>query len=73
MTRMIGWQTAMGKDESGRQEMAETKSGNDGCGGGQWRRWMTIAADDDSNNGNGGQQQRQQQTTTTANNDSGGQ
>jgi hypothetical protein len=41
--------------------MAETWSGNDGCGGRKWRRWMTTAADDNSSDG-----RRQQQQTTTA-------
>jgi hypothetical protein len=42
-------------DKGGRQEMAETQSGDDGCGGGSWRQWtlkrrttMTAMADDDS-------------------------
>ena len=48
----IGWQPMKGTEKSGRQETAETRSGNDGCGGGRWRRWMTMAADDD--NGDGG-------------------
>ncbi len=45
-----------GIDKSGRQETAETRSGDDGCGGGRWRQWMAPGAD--NNDGNGGQQQR---------------
>jgi hypothetical protein len=42
-------------DKSGRQETAETQSGNDDCGSGSWRQWTLAAtADDDS----GGQQRR---------------
>jgi hypothetical protein len=61
MACKIGWQTTKGKDKSGWQEMAETRSGNDGCGGGRWRRWRTTAAEDD--NGDGGQQQRRKMKT----------
>ncbi len=50
------------KDKSGRQETAETRSGNDGCGGRRWRRWtMTVVEDDNSDKGG-----RQQQTTKEA-------
>ncbi len=62
---MIGWQTKKGKDKSGRQETAETRSGNDGCRGGRWQWWITMAVvttvtvDDNS----GG---RQRQLTMTA-------
>ncbi len=44
-----------GKDKSGGQERAETRSGNDGCGGGRWRQWTTMVVDKD--NSNGGRQQ----------------
>jgi hypothetical protein len=48
----IGWQTKKGKDKSGRQEMAETRSGNDGCRGGRWQWWTRMVAD--NNNSDGG-------------------
>ncbi len=72
MTRVIGWRTAMGKGESGRREMAETRSGNDGCEGGRWWQWMTTMADDKDNNGDGGRRHWRRRTTTAANDDSGG-
>ncbi len=52
----IGRRPMKGMDKSGRQEMAETWSGDDGCGDGRWWRWTTAAVDDD--NGNGGRQQQ---------------
>jgi hypothetical protein len=57
----IGRRTTKGKDKSGWQEMAETQSSDDSCGGRRWKRWMTMAADDD--NGDVG---RRQQLTTKA-------
>ncbi len=65
----IGWRPMKGMDKSGRQETAETRSGNDGYGGGRWQRWTTTVGD--KNNSNGGQQQRQWRTTIAVNNDSG--
>ncbi len=53
MACKIGWRTTKGMDKSRRQEMVETQSGDDGCGGGSWRRWMLTAVD--NNNGNGRQ------------------
>ncbi len=53
-------------DKSGRQETAETQSGNDGCSGGRWRWWTATTAD--NNNSNGGRQQR---WTTKAADDEG--
>ncbi len=47
----IGQRPMKGMEKSGWQEMAETRSGNDGCGGGRWRQWTMTAAD--SNNGDG--------------------
>jgi hypothetical protein len=39
-------------DKSGRQETAETRSGDDGYGGGSWRQWTSTAADNvDGNDG----------------------
>ncbi len=72
MACKIGWQPIKGTDKSGRQETAETRSGNDGCRGARWWRWMTTVVDDDNgdggdNNSDGGR--RQQQTTTAANDD----
>ncbi len=58
-----------GTDKSGRRETKETRSGDDGCRGGRWRRWMTTVADND--NGNGGRRQWRWRTTTAANDDSG--
>jgi hypothetical protein len=49
----LGGGLRRGMNKSGWQETAETRSGDDGCGGGRWWRWMTMAADDD--NGGGGQ------------------
>ncbi len=46
-------------DKSGQQEMAETRSNNDGCSSRSWWRWTSTAADNDD--GGGG---RQQQRTT---------
>jgi hypothetical protein len=40
-----------GKDKSGRQETAETRSGNDSCVGRRWQWWMLVAANDDDSNG----------------------
>jgi hypothetical protein len=57
-------------DKSGRQETAETRSGDDGCRGGRWRPWTMTVADD--NNSDGRRQQRQRRTTTAVNDDSGG-
>jgi hypothetical protein len=70
MACKIGRRPMKGMDKSGQREMAETQSGDDGCGGGRWWRWTTTAADDD--NGNGGWRQRQRRTMTAVNNDSGG-
>ncbi len=53
-------------DKGGRREKAETRSGDDGCGGGSWQRWTSTAADDDDSDG--GQQQRR---TTKAADDNG--
>jgi hypothetical protein len=47
----IGWRTMKGMDKSRWRETAETRSGNDGCGGGRWRRWTMTAADNNSGEG----------------------
>ncbi len=64
----IGWQPMTGRDKSEQQEMVETRSGNDGWGGGRWHRWTTKTATADDKNGNGGR--RHQQMTTAADDDS---
>ena len=69
MACKIGQRTTKGMDKSRRQETAETQSGNDGCGGGRWRRWTTMVAYD--NNGNGGRRQRRWQMTTAVNDNNG--
>ncbi len=53
MTRSceIGRQTTKGKDKSGRQETAETRSGNDGCDSGRWQRLTTTVAGNDYGKG----------------------
>jgi hypothetical protein len=51
MACKIGRWTTEGMDKSGRQETAETWSGNDGCGGGRWQRWTKTAADNDNGDG----------------------
>ncbi len=66
----IGRWPMKGAVKSGRQETAETRSGDDGCGGGRWWWWTTTAVDDDS--GDGGWRQRQRRTTTAVSDDSGG-
>ncbi len=52
-------------DKGGRQETAETWSGNDGCGGGSWQQWTSTVAD--NNDGDG--RQRQRQTTKAVDGD----
>ncbi len=47
--------TMKGMDKSGQQETAETQSGDDGCSGGSWRQWKSMAAEEDD--GNGGQRE----------------
>jgi hypothetical protein len=40
-----------GMDKSRQRETAETRSGDDGCGGGRWGQWTTTAADNDYGDG----------------------
>ncbi len=48
MACKIGWRPMKGMDKSGQQETAETRSGNDSCGGGRWQQWTMTAVDDDN-------------------------
>jgi hypothetical protein len=66
MACKIGRRTTKGMDKSRRQEMAETWSGDDGCGGRSWQRWTLTAVDDDDRNGG-----RRQRWTTKAVDDDG--
>ncbi len=66
----IGRRPMKGMDMSGRREMVETRSSDDGCRSGRWRRWTMIAADDD--NGDGRRRQWRWRTMTAVNDDSGG-
>jgi hypothetical protein len=62
----IGWRTTKGMDKSKWQEMAETRSGDDSCGGGSWPRWMLMAADNNDGVADNDSSGRQRRRTTTA-------